>query len=99
MEKENEKMNELFEQFGRLKEVNKFIEQFRVNLIHYRNLLANIERAEGVAKWQTENCTNKDYFRGQADMCKKILIDANYYKQEQPKASGWNTPSGQGTIM
>jgi len=99
MEKENEKMNELFEQYNRLKEADEFNKQFRVNLIHYRQLLANIKRIEDLAKWQVENYTNKDYYRGQADICHKILVDANYYTQEQQKSSGWKTPSGQGTMM
>ncbi len=99
MKKENEKMNELFEQFDRLKQTDKFIEEFRVNLIHYRNMLANVKRLEDLAKWQVENCTNKDYFRGQVDMCYKILTDANYYTQEQLKSSGWGTPNGQGSLM
>ena len=99
MEKENEKMNELFEQFDRLKQTDKFIEEFRVNLIHYRNLLANIKRIEDTAKWNQKNFENKDYYRGQADICHKILIDANYYTKEQTKSSGWGTPSGQGSLM
>tara|TARA_R110002020_G_scaffold115102_1_gene264718 strand:- start:4143 stop:4436 length:294 start_codon:yes stop_codon:yes gene_type:complete len=75
-----------------------FSEQKQITVKYY-NLLAKIERFEGLAEWHKENSTNKEYYRGQADALHLILLDEGFYEQEQVKAKGFGRPSGGGRIM
>ena len=100
MKKENEKISDLQNRVKQVQASRDLIDKVRVDLIHYGNLLSNIKTEEEISKRMIDfEKDKKDYWRGRADVCHKILLEAGYYEAEQLKRSGWDVPRSGGSSL